>query len=458
LLRNQRCWKISAIVFQRALDRQNREIWYNKPVEKSETALALCAVGAEKVVSNELRKLNLTVEDSGFGRVRFKADIAGLYTALMSLRAADRVLLEAAFFRAADFDALFEGTRNTPWERLVPQNMGLRVAKVRSNRSQLKAETSIQAVVHKAAAERLCGKYGLARLPEAQPGPRAAGSPPEDSAAEVRVYIEKDMVSLLLDLSGEPLFKRGYRSEGGAAPLRETTAAALLLLSGWKRKFPLYDPFCGSGTILIEAAMYAFDMAPGLNRRFALERLLIADPAIEETVRGDLRGKINFAHTVRIAGSDEDPRTVSIAQSNIARLRDLAAGKAPVRGIRPQASSPPPQASSPPLAAMPLAEDNGTAGMPAIKALPMKAARTPFGADAGFIVTNPPYGKRLGDQASSERTYGEMTSLREGFPGWKLALITNHPGFESFFGRKADSCREISNGAIPSCFFQYDVL
>jgi putative N6-adenine-specific DNA methylase len=247
------------------------------------------------------------------------------------------------------------------------------------------------------------------------------------------------MVSLLLDLSGEPLFKRGYRSEGGAAPLRETTAAALLLLSGWKRKFPLYDPFCGSGTILIEAAMYAFDMAPGLNRRFALEGLLIADPAVEEAVRNDLRGKINFERTVRIAGSDEDPRTVSIAQSNIARLRDLVSGKAPVRGIRS-------------------AEDSGTAGMPALKVLPMRAARTPFGADAGFIVTNPPYGKRLGDQASSERTYGEMAALREGFPGWKLALITNHPGFESFFNRKADSCREISNGAIPSCFFQYDVL
>jgi putative N6-adenine-specific DNA methylase len=401
-------------------------------VEKSETAVALCAVGAEKVVSNELRKLNLTVEDSGFGRARFKADIAGLYTALMSLRAADRVLLEAAFFRAADFDALFEGTRNTPWERLVPKGMGLRVVKVRSNRSQLKAETSIQAIVHKAAAERLCGRYKLARLPEG------------GTAAEVRVYVEKDMVSLLLDLSGEPLFKRGYRSEGGIAPLRETTAAAMLLLSGWKRKFPLYDPFCGSGTLLIEAAMYAFDMAPGLNRRFALEGLLIADPAVEEAVRGDLRSKISFAHTVRIAGSDEDPRTISIAQSNIARLRDLAEGKVPVRGIRPLAA--------------PLAEDNGTAGLPTLKALSMKTAQSPFGSDAGFIVTNPPYGKRLGDQAASERTYGEMAALCESFSGWKLALITNHPGFESFFGRKADSCREISNGAIPSYFFQYEVL
>lgn len=220
-------------------------------MEKTETAVALCAVGAEKVVSNELRKLNLKVDDSLYGRVRFRADITGLYRALIGLRAADRVLLEIANFKAADFDALFEGAAAASWERIVPKGMGLKVAKVRSNRSQLKAETSIQAIVHKAAAQRLCGKYKINRLPEF-----SQGSPVK--TAEARVYVEKDMVSLLVDLSGKPLFKRGYRSEGGAAPLRETTAASLLLLSGWKRKFPLYDPFCGSGTILIEAAMYAW--------------------------------------------------------------------------------------------------------------------------------------------------------------------------------------------------------
>ena len=403
-----------------------------------ETAIALCAVGAEKAVSNELRKLDLQVIDSLFGRVRFKADAAGLYRALMGLRAADRVLLEAGLFRAEDFDALFEGARAVPWERLVPKGMGLKVAKVRSNRSRLKAETSIQSVTHKAAAERLCGKYKLARLPD------------EGPAAEVRVYVEKDMVSLLLDLSGEPLFKRGYRSEGGIAPLRETTAAAMLLLSGWKRKFPLYDPFCGSGTILIEAAMYAWDMAPGLGRRFALEDLLVADRETGEAVREALRGRINVERTVRIAGSDGDGRSVSIARSNIERLRDLVEGKTPGRGVRPAGPE----------------TRRQMAGLPELRVLPLREAASPFPADggrksdepAGFIVTNPPYGKRLGDQATAEQTYGEMAALREGFPGWRLALITDHPGFESFFGRKADSCREISNGAIPSYFFQYEVL
>ncbi|MDR0501816.1 MAG: class I SAM-dependent RNA methyltransferase [Treponema sp.] len=400
------------------------------------TAAALCAVGAEKAVSNELRKLNIKVEDSLYGKVRFRADTAGLYRALIALRAADRVLLEAANFKAADFDALFEGTAAAPWEQIVPKGMGLKVAKVRANRSMLKAETSIQSVVHKAAAQRLCGKYKMNRLPE------------DGKAAEIRVYMEKDIVSLLVDLSGEPLFKRGYRSEGGAAPLRETTAASMLLLSGWKRKFPLYDPFCGSGTILIEAAMYAWDIAPGLGRRFAVEDLIIADSKIENAVREEFRAKIDFSRLVRIAGSDEDPRSVSIAASNAARLHDIAEGKNPERGIRPS--------------------DGKNLGIE-FKTLPMSKALPPAynvqsqanfkdSNPSGYLITNPPYGKRLGDQTEAEKTYSEMNILGQAFSGWKFALITDHSGFESFFGKKADSCREISNGAIPFYFYQYELL
>ncbi|MCL2272836.1 MAG: class I SAM-dependent RNA methyltransferase [Treponema sp.] len=413
-------------------------------MEKTDTAVALCAVGAEKVVSNELKKLNLKVEDSLYGRVRFKADTAGLYQALMGLRAADRVLLEIANFKALDFDALFEGTSGAAWERLVPKNMGLKVAKVRTNRSALKAETSVQAVVHKAAAQRLCSKYKMSRLPEQimtiRPRKNSYNEKTENvqdkiKTTEVRVYIEKDMVSLLVDLSGDPLFKRGYRSEGGAAPLRETTAASILLLSGWKRKFPLYDPFCGSGTILTEAAMYAWDMAPGLGRNFAIENFLIADKKIEDAVRENFREKIDLTRTVRIAGSDEEPRSVSIAASNAERLRDIAEGKPAQRGIR----------SAGKTAAMEL------------KTLPMKEAFCSF-ENTGFIVTNPPYGKRLGEQSAAERIYKDMSGLGQRFPGWKLAVITDNSGFESFYGKKADSCREISNGAIPSYFYQYELI
>jgi putative N6-adenine-specific DNA methylase len=406
-------------------------------MDKLKTAVALCAVGAEKAVSNELRKLDLKVEDSLYGRVRFKADTAGLYQALIGLRAADRVLLEAASFKATDFDALFEGTAAVPWEQIVPKGMGLVIAKVRSNRSQLKAETSIQSVVHKSAAQRLCGKYKMNRLPEQTMIARTSeNNPNQVKVAEVRVYIEKDIVSLLVDLSGEPLFKRGYRSEGGAAPLRETTAASILLLSGWKRKFPLYDPFCGSGTVLIEAAMYAWDIAPGLGRCFALQDLLIADPNTEQAVREKLRARIDFSRLVRIAGSDEDIRSVSIAGSNVARLHDIAEGRIPQRGIRSSDGKP-----------LPID----------IKNLPMSDSTSPF-SEPGYIVTNPPYGKRLGDQSQAEQIYKEMGNLAQRFPGWKLAIITDHSGFESFYGKKADSCREMSNGAIPSFLFQYDVL
>jgi putative N6-adenine-specific DNA methylase len=334
------------------------------------------------------------------------------------------VLLETACFHAVDFDALFEKTQAVAWEKLVPANAGLKIVKVRSSASRLKAETSIQSITHKAAAQRLCKHSGLSRLPDT------------DQAAEARVYVEKDTVSLLLDLSGEPLFKRGYRKDGGIAPLRETTAAAMILLSGWKRKYPLYDPFCGSGTILAEAVMYAWDMAPGIARTevsgFAVDRLLIADKKIEETVRTEFRARINFDNLIRLAGSDGDPQCSALALSNLKNVSALAENGNPPAGR-----------------------------LPVVTTTPMKTARPPFEAaeaPKGFIITNPPYGKRLGDIEASLEIYREMAVLAKNFQGWKLAVISDHPGFESFFGRKADSCREITGGAIPAFFYQYEKL
>jgi len=397
-------------------------------------AVALCAVGAEKIVSNELRKLELKVIESGFGKIRFNAELEGLYRALMGLRAADRVLLEIAFFEALDFDALFEGVRQQAWEEYIPPKMGLRVVKVRSNRSKLAAETSIQAVVHKAAAERLCIKRGISRLPE--PSKEKFSSQYHDEA-ELRIYVEKDRVSVLLDLSGEPLFKRKYRSRGGEAPLRETTAAAIILHSGWRRKFPLYDPFCGSGTIAIEAAMYAWNIAPGIGRHFALEQLLPGDKKTERKVREEYLQKVDFTHLVRIGGSDSESGIIAAANTNMEQavalgMNALGQGEGSHNDKRPSF-------------------------MPLFEVLPMEKA-DPKDMTEGFIITNPPYGRRLGDAESAERTYAEMEQLARHFPGWKLALITDHPGFESFFGKKADSCREITNGAIRSYLYQYEKL
>jgi len=394
--------------------------------------VALCALGAERALSNELKKLNLRVHESNHGKVRFSADLPGLYHALMGLRTADRVLLEVARFSAVDFDQLFEGVKSVPWESYLHRGASVVVEKVRSSRSRLSAVTSIQSVAHKALAERLCGAWQVDRLNE------------DEQSAEVRLYVDKDQVDLLLDLSGEPLFKRGYRTEGGAAPLRETTAASILLLSGWKRKFPLYDPFCGSGTIALEAALYAWNAAPGLGRSFALSRLAIADSHIEQQVRQELRSQVDFNRTIRIYGSDTDGRAVSIAQSNARRSYEIATGAPPLRGIRADRPE----------------EYSGAGGvsipLPRFRVQRMEEARPSD--PEGFIITNPPYGQRLGNLEDAEKTYQAMGRLAEHFSGWKLVVITDHPGFESHFGYAADSMREITNGAIRSYLYTYERL
>jgi len=384
-------------------------------------AVALCAVGAEKAAANEIRRLGLAVLDCGPGRARFRAGVAGLYRALIALRTADRVLLEAARFDAPDFDALFEGVRDAPWEDLVPAGLGVRVVKARTRASRLRAETSVQAVVHKAAAERLCAARGLRRLPD------------DGAAAELRVYVERDQARVLLDLSGAPLSRRGYRTEGGAAPLRETTAAAVTLLAGWKRKFPLYDPFCGSGTIVIEAALYAWDAAPGLGRRFALERLALADPAVERAAREEFLGRVDFSRVVRVMGSDADERAVEAARANLVRAAALARGGVDAAGV------------------------GGVVNAGSwFRACPMEAAAPPPDWEPGIIITNPPYGRRLGSRAESEAIYAAMGGLRRRFPGWRLAVITDHPGFESFFGRPASDSRGITNGPVDCRLYRFD--
>lgn len=382
------------------------------------------------MLADEVKRLGLGVSGNGFGKVRFTADKEGLYRSLMALRTADRVLLEAARFRATDFEALFEGAKAVRWENLIPPNLGVSVDKVRSGGSALSAQTSIQAVVHKAAAERLCRANALSRLPET------------DDAAKIRVHIEKDEVSLMLDMSGDPLFKRGYRRKGGTAPLRETSAAAMLLLSGWKRKYPLCDPFCGSGTVLAEALMYACDAAPGLCRDFALSRLLIADASLEEKTRSHLRRQISLERKIRIQGSDADPEAAKLAGSNISALKDTALapgnGFENEGGVQVRIEACPMEEAGP---AFPKEEGDGKGEQP-----------------AGFIVTNPPYGKRLGDRAGAEKTYAAMAGIAGRFPGWKLAVICDHQGFESFFRRRADRVREISGSGGRSYLYEYDRL
>jgi putative N6-adenine-specific DNA methylase len=412
-------------------------------MKNEETAIALCAVGAEKVVSNELKHLGMTVLDSSFGRVRFFATIEKLYRALFCLRVADRVLIEAAHFPAQDLDKMFSDAQSVEWEKYIPEGMGLIVSKVRTNQSKLDDERTIQAMIHKASADRLCHYYKVERLPET------------GKIAELRVYVEKDVVSIMLDVSGDPLFKRGYRLEGGTAPLRETTAAAILLLSGWRRKFPLYDPFCGSGTIVTEAAMFAWDMAPGIGRKFALADLSIADDNLERSIRKELIARVDFSRRIRIWGSDADSAALEAARANIVRAEALAkggnAGNAPKKTVTIRVSGIKPARHKPAAAFFP--------HQPMLRVLPMEKARAPDNAgseDAGFIVTNPPYGRRVGTQADALENYQRMAELANRFPSWKLAVITDHAGFESHFGHKADTIRQITNGALQTYLFVFN--
>jgi putative N6-adenine-specific DNA methylase len=380
--------------------------------------VALCAGGMEKITANEVRKLaektgrDFRILDSGFGSVRFETCLTGVYYALFSLRSVDRLLLEAADFPAENFDELFERARDIEWENYIPDGMPLAVEKVRSNHSRLAAETSIQAVTHKAAAERLCGRYGRNSLPEGD-------------GAGLRVYIEKDKVQILLDLCGKPLFKRGYRVEGGTAPLRESVAAALLLQSLWRRKYPLYDPFCGSGTIVIEAALYAWDVAPGLQRRFAISDLAVADAAMENEARKSLLERIDTSKTARIFGSDDDGRAVEMAKANLERaLRVIDGGRLP------------------------------KSCLPKLWLRKMEDAKAVD--DEGFIITNPPYGLRLLDREEAEAVYRNMAVLRDNFPSWKINVLSAHAGFETFFGESATRCKKFTSGALETYFYEYE--
>ncbi|MDR2864315.1 MAG: class I SAM-dependent RNA methyltransferase [Spirochaetaceae bacterium] len=385
------------------------------------TAVVLCALGAEKVLSNEIKKLasffniNFIILESFFGRLRIKTDNKGLYFLLIGLRTADRVLIELASYPAEDFGALFDGAALIDAENFIPRGSGLIIDKVRSRSSKLFSGKSIQSIVHKALAERLCSKYKMNRLPE------------DSFNAKIRVYLERNRVSVLLDISGDPLYKRAYRLQGGLAPLRESAAAAIILLSSWKRKYPLYDPFCGSGTIALEAALYACDIAPGLGRQFSIDKLLIADKQKENEVRSLYRERINLSNIVRITGSDKDNAAIEIAKQNAARAWDIY-GLAKHKEKNDRL----------------LVFNKST----------MEDARS-FD-DNGFIITNPPYGNRLGDKQEAEENYKNMPVLQKNFQGWNIVVISDNIDFENFFGSKAETKKEITDGAYALYIYTYN--
>ena len=382
------------------------------------TLVALCAIGAEKILGNEIKHLGYKLAGNAPGRVSFFGDDDSLFKANLCLRTADRVFLQLASYDAFNFDELFDGAYKINWQDFLKKDSKIVVDKVRSNKSKLNSEHSIQTMVHKAIYSKLGDIWHMASLPET------------GEQSDIRIYLDENKVVILLDLSGLPLHKRGYRVDGGIAPLRETTAAALLQQTLWRRKTPLHDPFCGSGTIAIEATLYAFNVAPGFGRRFALENLPIYNKESADRIRQEEAEKIRTDVEVRITGSDIDEKAVERAKKN-AEYACVMAGRALKSiGISTHIQRP-----------------------DFIQA-DFKDLSAPY--DEGLILCNPPYGERLGNEEEAAELYQQMDSLWQEFPNWNLGIITSNPDFQKNFNHQANSIKKIKAGNLDTSFYIYN--
>lgn len=379
--------------------------------------VALCAIGAEKILGNEIKHLGYKLISNAPGRVSFSGDDAALFRANLCLRTADRVYLQLAQYNAMDFDDLYDGAYSINWQDYLKKDSKIVVDKVRTYKSKLNSEHSVQGMVHKAIYSKLGDVWHMASLPET------------GEQSDIRVYIDDNQVLILLDLSGLPLHKRGYRVDGGIAPMRETMAAVLLQEMMWRRKTPLHDPFCGSGTIAIEATLYAFNVAPGFGRRFAIENLPIYNEALAKEIKQKEAEQIRTDVEVRITGSDIDDKAVARAKQN-AEYACVMAGRALKSiGISKHIQRPDFIQSD------------------------FQNLSAPY--DSGLILCNPPYGERLGDEEQARELYKNMNSLWTEFPGWDLGIITSNEEFQDSFGHKTSSIKKLKAGNLDTAFYIY---
>ncbi|MBR4462991.1 MAG: class I SAM-dependent RNA methyltransferase [Treponema sp.] len=381
------------------------------------TLVALCAVGAEKILGNELKLLGYKLVSNAPGRVTFTGDDDALFRTNLCLRTADRVYLQMAEFEAADFDQLFDGVYAVRWQDFLRKDSRVVVDKVRIYKSKLNSEHSIQGMVQKAIYKKLGDTWHMQTLPES------------GEKSDVRVYMDEDRALILLDLSGLPLHKRGYRTDGGFAPLRETTVAALLQLMTWRRKTPLHDPFCGSGTFAIEAALYAYNVAPGFGRRFALENLPIFNSRRAEEIRRAEAEKIRTDVEVRITGTDIDPAAIERARKN-AEHACVMAGRA-----------------------LNLIDSSNKVPRPDFDVADFADITAPY--ESGLLICNPPYGERLGDAEQAEEIYRKMSCLFDEFKGWQMGVITAHKKFQECIGRYATTLKSLKAGNLDTTFYMY---
>ena len=357
--------------------------------------------GLEGIAGDELRRLNMENVRVENGRVLFSGEKADIARANIGLRTGERVLIVLADFEARTFEELFQGVYRTNLEDYIPKD-GEFPVKGHCLNSQLMSVPDCQAIVKKAASKRLGEKYGVNWLPET------------GAKYQLQFSIMNDRVQLYLDTSGVGLHKRGYRAIGNDAPLRETLAAAMVILTRYRGREFLWDPFCGSGTIPIEAALIAKNRAPGLRRRFSAEHFAWMDEKIWQDARGEAMDK-EFKGKYRILGSDNDPKCISLSMSN--------ARKAGVSDC--------------------------------IEFKDGDATKMSLPTDQGIIICNPPYGQRMMEQRSAQGLYSALGRHLKFADGWKKYIITSEPEFEHYFGRRADKKRKLYNGMIKCDYYMY---
>lgn len=365
------------------------------------TLIATATFGLEAVVAREVRDLGFTDVQVENARISFKSDAAGLARANLWLRSADRVLVEVGQFPAHSFEELFEKTRSLPWADWLPEN-ALFPVEGKSIRSQLYSVSDCQAIVKKAIVESLKTRYHRQWFEEN--GPRYP----------IEVALLNDMATLTIDTSGAGLHKRGYRKLSAAAPLKETLAAALVRLSRWHPERPFIDPCCGSGTIPIEAALIALNIAPGIKRTFTAEKWPQIPRRSWELARQEARDLTRTAK-LEIRGSDSDAEVLSLARYHArqAGVNDcIHWQQAPVSKLR---------------------------------------IRPPY----PCVICNPPYGERLEDRDTVEQLYREMGPVFKSIETGSFFVLTAHKGFERLLGRRADKRRKLYNGRIECTYYQY---
>lgn len=366
--------------------------------------IAPCHFGLEAVLKKEILDLGYEIAQVEDGKVTFYGDAEAICRANIFLRTAERVLLKAGSFRATTFEELFQGTKAIPWEDYIPQDGKFWVTKANSIKSKLFSPSDIQSIMKKAMVERMKQGHGTSQCPET------------GSSYPLRVSLYKDVVTVGIDTSGESLHKRGYRKLTSKAPITETLAAALILLTPWNKDRILVDPFCGSGTFPIEAAMIAANMAPGMNRSFLSEdwKNLIPRKCWYEAM-DEAQEMVDDTVEVDIQGYDIDGEIIKAAKAN--------------------------------------AELAGVGHMIHFQKRPVSELSHPK--KYGFLITNPPYGERIEEKKNLPELYTQIGERYRALDSWSAYLITAYEDVEKYMGRKADKNRKIYNGMMKTYYYQF---